>query len=653
MIAGATIAAIAAGLYWSWASALSGVVGAAVTAAHGVAGLTIALAAAPLLRGSPAPARVLAGAAASLLALVAAPAAIASFVAWNATALSLGAALAIAAVAGAAAAVASARLLGAAGPVALTALAFAALLPAAQPPSPVMSARPVAQVERDATAPLGRVAVIGLDGADWSVIDPLIEAGQMPNLAALRTRGRSAVLVSAEPTYSPVVWSSIFSGKTPEKHGIEGWYVAHAANRRAAMLWEIVGAAGLRSVVVNVPGSWPPVATAQGAIVSGFPIPSALRMSLDSEAQLLGHLVDDAEHPGPVPVLPARRDGDALVASLAVEEPMRAARGSWRHLALERLQARGLLRAPARSLPVRVAGGRGSRLAIEIGTHRLDLAPGEWSPWLREDAFGAPVHFRVRALDSGIYVTPFFQDPAQPVHAYANAPAVERKVAENGMYVVEGIGWKIAGDPSVRDALFEHLVEVEEQHTNAARTLAKHENWTLFVSIITITDRISHGFWPFRDPVAYGIDPAAVSPADAERVAAAYREADAALGRLLASLDDETTVFVMSDHGFRSHPPELRGDHRLEGIWLAAGPRISPAAERGELGVLDVTPTLLAGLGLPIAKDMDGRSRLDLLGLEAATRVVETYEAPGAATAEAQTIDATTEEQLRSLGYVE
>jgi arylsulfatase A-like enzyme len=143
---------------------------------------------------------------------------------------------------------------------------------------------------------------------------------------------------------------------------------------------------------------------------------------------------------------------------------------------------------------------------------------------------------------------------------------------------------------------------------------------------------------------------------DAGRVADAYRQADAELGRLLASAGDDTTVLVMSDHGFRSIPPAPQGGHRLEGIWVAAGPGIAPSAERGELSVLDVAPTLLAGLGLPVGRDMDGRPRLDQLGLDTPVRVVDTYEAAGAAAAgvaSAKTIDDTTEEQLRSLGYVE
>ena len=82
-------------------------------------------------------------------------------------------------------------------------------------------------------------------------------------------RGRAAVLRSIEPIQSPVVWMSIFSGRPPEEHGIVGWTSAHAANRRTGVLWEMAGAAGLASLVVNVPGTWPPTAV-EGALDLGL-----------------------------------------------------------------------------------------------------------------------------------------------------------------------------------------------------------------------------------------------------------------------------------------------------------------------------------------------------------------------------------------------
>ncbi len=68
-----------------------------------------------------------------------------------------------------------------------------------------------------------RVLLIPLDGGTWKVIDPLIKAGRMPNLESLIRRGASATLESDIPTFSPIIWSSVSTGKYPTRHGIHGF----------------------------------------------------------------------------------------------------------------------------------------------------------------------------------------------------------------------------------------------------------------------------------------------------------------------------------------------------------------------------------------------------------------------------------------------
>ena len=71
----------------------------------------------------------------------------------------------------------------------------------------------------------GRVLVIGLDGADWNLIRPLVEAGRMPNLARLMREGVWGPLRSYDPMYSPLLWTTIATGKSPDKHGIADFLV--------------------------------------------------------------------------------------------------------------------------------------------------------------------------------------------------------------------------------------------------------------------------------------------------------------------------------------------------------------------------------------------------------------------------------------------
>jgi hypothetical protein len=68
-----------------------------------------------------------------------------------------------------------------------------------------------------------RLLVVGIDGAAWPFIEKLVARGEMPALAALRDRGAWGPLATIRPTASPVIWTTIFTGLRPEKHGIDGF----------------------------------------------------------------------------------------------------------------------------------------------------------------------------------------------------------------------------------------------------------------------------------------------------------------------------------------------------------------------------------------------------------------------------------------------
>jgi hypothetical protein len=77
-----------------------------------------------------------------------------------------------------------------------------------------------------------RVLLVGVDGLEWQVLAPLLRDGQLPNLARLMSRGVYGRLVTIDPTVSPVVWTSIATGKPRDLHGIGGFSYRDASNRR-------------------------------------------------------------------------------------------------------------------------------------------------------------------------------------------------------------------------------------------------------------------------------------------------------------------------------------------------------------------------------------------------------------------------------------
>ena len=67
---------------------------------------------------------------------------------------------------------------------------------------------------------MSRVILIAWDGADWRILDPLLERGDLPNLQALIDRGQKSVLKSTVPTHSWAAWPSFLTGVDPADHGV-------------------------------------------------------------------------------------------------------------------------------------------------------------------------------------------------------------------------------------------------------------------------------------------------------------------------------------------------------------------------------------------------------------------------------------------------
>jgi predicted AlkP superfamily phosphohydrolase/phosphomutase len=72
-----------------------------------------------------------------------------------------------------------------------------------------------------------RILLLGWDAADWKVINPLLERGEMPHLAKLIERGVMGNLATLRPALSPMLWTSIVTGKRADKHGILGFVEPH------------------------------------------------------------------------------------------------------------------------------------------------------------------------------------------------------------------------------------------------------------------------------------------------------------------------------------------------------------------------------------------------------------------------------------------
>jgi predicted AlkP superfamily phosphohydrolase/phosphomutase/tetratricopeptide (TPR) repeat protein len=365
-----------------------------------------------------------------------------------------------------------------------------------------------------------RVLLIGWDAADWHLIHPLIEAGQMPVLQRLIEYGTSGQIATLQPVLSPILWNSIATGKHADKHCILGFVEPTAdggnvrpvqsTSRRAKALWNILSQHGLRTSVVNWFASHPAEPIAGTVLTNRF-----ANLAL-----------------GP--------DGDL--------EPLPP----------------GTVHPP----------------------ELLDAA---------EDLRVHPGEITLKQL------RPFFTRDHRP---------------------------------DARDPRFWSLAQTLAQCAtihNAATWLAARNDWDLLAVYYDSIDHTGHGFIEYHPPAM-----AHVSAEDAavygDVVNGMYRFHDRMLGRLLDLAGPESTVLLLSDHGFYSDHlrPAVREDllepakkfgpemnpvswHRPHGIFVAAGRAIKHDELIHGASLLDIAPTVLTLLGLPWGADMDGRPLTHIL----------------------------------------
>jgi arylsulfatase A-like enzyme/Tfp pilus assembly protein PilF len=138
--------------------------------------------------------------------------------------------------------------------------ALSTLSAATHPP-----AKARAGAARVATKP--RVIVVGWDGAGWKLLDPLLKEGRLPNLAALVANGRTWNLDTYQPMASPLIWTTIATGRTPLDHGVTDFQELDpktrarlpisGRSRRVPAIWNLASAKGLTVGVVGWWATWP------------------------------------------------------------------------------------------------------------------------------------------------------------------------------------------------------------------------------------------------------------------------------------------------------------------------------------------------------------------------------------------------------------
>jgi hypothetical protein len=268
------------------------------------------------------------------------------------------------------------------------------------------------------------------------------------------------------------------------------------------------------------------------------------------------------------------------------------------------------------------------RLRLEIAGQRVTLRQGEYSEWTplsfrvgARTRAGAICRWYLRRTDPEVelYVTPLNIDPERPALPVSHPALYSVYLAKRlGPFATLGLAedtWAlnegVLDDPS----FLKQCESLFAERLGMLRNALQHQRQGCLVCVFDTTDRVQHMFWRCReaDHPANAARPPGLSD---DPIAAAYAQADAVVGEVVAACRPEDTLLVMSDHGFRSFRRGVNVNVWLrEHGYLALKPGATGDAEW--LREVDWSKTRAYAIGLSgLYLNLRGREAQGLVAME-------------------------------------
>jgi predicted AlkP superfamily phosphohydrolase/phosphomutase len=411
-----------------------------------------------------------------------------------------------------------------------------------------------------------KVLVIGLDGLEPSIVEPLLAARDLPAFDQIRERGGYARVRTTCPAQTPVAWSTFATGVNPGGHGIfdfigrdpktylpnlalnryeqkNTFLPPRAVNlRRGTPVWEILSAAGIPSSILRCPCTFPPDSF-DGRMLAGMGVPD-LRGSFGTGTFYSSGEVKQQESESFVHV--ARR-GDTIQTKLLGPRNPRTRDHFTAEITLKLQPTSGRLTVHSQGRP-----------------RDLPVLAGQWSDWLR-------VRFKTGLLQSvmgmmrfhlvrfepefELYASPINFDPEAPQFPISAPPEFAQELATRiGPYYTTGMVEDHAALNNGRideTAFLDQCALVLAERESMLRSELERFREGLLFCLFDTPDRLQHMFWRYREP-DHPANQGSASKDQAAVIQEHYRACDAIVARVLAQVDDKTLVIVLSDHGFGS-----------------------------------------------------------------------------------------------------
>ncbi len=567
-----------------------------------------------------------------------------------------------------------------------------------------------------------KAVVIGLDAATWILIRPWMEEGSMPNLAQLMRGGVTGILQSVLPPITPPAWTSFMTGKQPGKHGIfnfveteHGGYAmnyANATSRRSPTVWKLLNDAGFTVGTMNIPFTYPPEKL-NGFQISGMDTPSEtspfihppelreelvkhLGHELQLDLRFLGSMTTDERRSQVLEEMRQMDDQWSKTALYLLENHPQDVMmfvfmsiDTVQHYFWQHMDREHFLHDPALA---KKFGG-----AIRQVYERLDAAvgriveklPSETAVFVVSDHGGGPVvdrtvflnrylaqlgllHYKKnavsgpralaqKAIRTGFALLRATLSSRQKVRLAALFPEIRRK-SEMAYSSFTAIDWSrtkaycsevLAAPPSIlinlKGVKPEGIVDPGDYDSLVDEIIARIAELKDPRDGQPVIKKVWRRAELFHGPFAHET---------ADLILDWWSENSLFSTQPSFPEDTEQPALVIREHK-PSETSEWGGTHRLHGILAARAPALKMGAEIADPHLIDIAPTLLHLLGVPVPADMDGRVLSDVFKPEfLAAHPVRSGAASG--TSEAgrssgytEEESAKVEERLQALGYLE
>jgi predicted AlkP superfamily phosphohydrolase/phosphomutase len=540
--------------------------------------------------------------------------------------------------------------------------------------------------------PSPKIAVIGLDGATFRVLDPLMKAGAMPVLASLRERSLEATLRSTVPAYTPPAWVSMITGVNPGRHGIFGFLsstpqeppaIAHSGLIDAPLMWRYLDELGIRTGVFNVPMTYPPTPVegflVSGGIASAWTDPEQPNFAYPEEA---GRLVMDVvgSHYPLDTVVSYENDWRSPAKVSAIKEIQQSRRRAIGAL-IESNQPDAVFavfEGPDRiqhlfyQYIVECSDWYRRPEAAEVRDRildyfaELDLVVSDLVEWAGRDGhifvvsdhgFGPwekTVNVNLLLAEWGFLKLPGLSRLTRLGPVAGVGQRIARRILPRRWLhvakarVLKGILWDATR--AFASHVAEQGIHVNEQGVFPTGVVPQSE-------AKGVEDELVERLMDLRDPDDGQLATDQVFRRD-DVIHGPHAHRAPSLFPICRDQRYELSDTVAATSPFTDHRVRPWGSHHSDGIFLACGPDVATGKLASGLDIVDVLPSVFHAAGLPIPSDLDGRVITELFTGATATSPVRTFDVehePRRADDHPYTPgeQAAIEEALRGLGYIE